>query len=224
MTPARRARTPSGATSDPIPPRQDRSRETLERVLAATEELLSEALFEDLAMADIAARAGVAVGTIYTRFRTKDDLLPALFARHDEAVAVRLGPFFERLAKKRSLRARIQGVVEFAVDYHLQNRGLLRALTMYVRAHPDSVPARTFRERAEQYRAVARLVVGDGREIQHKNPLEATEFALGLVNSVCREQVLFEDVSPLAGQRPSLAAFKRRLTETVHRDLAGRLG
>lgn len=211
------------ATAIPAPPLQKRSREKLERVLSAAEELLSERLFEQLTMADVAQCAGVAVGTIYTRFRTKEDLLPALFARHDEAVAGRVGSFLIELAKKRSLRARIDAVVGFAVDYHRKHRGLLRALTMYVRAHPESVPAGIWSQRAAQYRAVAELVAGSGRGIVHDQPVEATEFALGVVNSVCREQVLFDDVTPLRGRGQSLAKLERRLADNVHRDLAGRI-
>lgn len=206
----------------PLPPRQARSRETLERILAAVDELLQEELFEALSMAEVARRAGVSVGTIYTRFRAKDDLLPALFARHQAAVGERVATFLEELGRLRSLRARIERVVGFAVDYHRDHRGLLRALTMYVRANPDGIPAQAFRERAAQYRAVAALVVGDARGVRRERPLEAAEFALGVVNSVCREQVLFDDVTPLRGRRRSLASLKRRLAALVHRDLTAR--
>jgi len=203
------------------PPRQERSRRTLERLLVAVEELLDERLFEALSMADVAARAGVSVGTIYTRFRTKEELLPALFERHDAAVGERVGAFLEKLAGERGLRARIERLVDFAVSYHREHRGLLRALTMYVRAHPESVPARTYAERSAQYRAVAEVLVADGRGIRHADPVAEAEFTLGVVNSVCREQVLFDEVSPLRGRR-SLAALKRRLADLVHRDLTAR--
>ena len=215
--------TPSKASpSVPFPPRQERSREKLERVLAAVEELLREQLFEALSMAEIAEHAGVSVGTIYTRFRAKDELLPALFARHQAVVGSRVAPFVEELARQRTLRGRIDMIVAFAVDYHHEHKGLLRALTMYVRANPDGVPARAFRERAAQFRAVAAVVVGDGRGVKRKDPVEAAEFVLGVVNSVCREQVLFDDVTPLRGRRRSLASLKRRLAAIVHRDLTGR--
>ena len=206
-----------------LAPVQDRSRDTLERVLQATEELLQKELFEDLSMVSIADRAGVAVGTIYTRFKAKDDLLPALFERHDAAVGPRLGPFFAGLAKKRALRARIEAIVSFSVDYHEEHRGLLRALTMYVRAHPKSIPAKVFSQREAQYSAVAKALVGNGQGIRRKDPLEAALFGLSLVNSVCREQVLFDDSTPLRNRSKGLALLKRRLTDMLHRDLSGRV-
>ena len=156
---------PRTKPTSPPAPQQARSRRTLERLLVAAEELLEECLFEALSMADVAARAGVSVGIIYTRFRTKDDLLPALFARHDAAVAGRVGAFLAKLGGKRGLRGRVDAVVDFAVEYHRKHRGLLRALTMYVRAHPESVPARTYATRAAQYRAVAELLVDSKRAL-----------------------------------------------------------
>lgn len=208
--------------SHPTPPRQARSRDKLERVLVAAEELLDEALFEQLSMSAIAERAGVAVGTIYTRFRAKDDLLPALFERHQAVVSERITPFFEALRVERSLKARVERAVAFAVDYHRRHRGLLRALTMYVRAHPETIPAQAWKERAGQYRAVAQLVVGTARGIARREPVTAAEFYLGVVNSVCREQVLFDDVTPLRGRKTSLTSLKRRLSAAFLRDLTSR--
>lgn len=201
------------------PPRQQRSRAKLEAVLTATEELLADDLFEALSMAAIAERAGVAVGTIYTRFRNKDELLPALFTRHHAAVAERLKPFFEQLRDEPDLRTRVARTVDFAVDYHREHRGLLRALTMYVRAHPDSIPARTWRERSTQFRVVAELIVGDGTGVVPTDPIATAEFGLGVINSVCREQLLFDDVTPLRGRKPTLTNLKQRLTALLVRDL-----
>ena len=98
-------------------------------------------------------------------------------------------------------------------------RGLLRALSVYVHAHPDSVPARTFRERASQYRAVAEALVGDGRCIRVARPLETTEFLLCVVNSVCRDELLFDDVSPLRRRRRGVRALRDNLLHLVHSTL-----
>ncbi len=204
------------------PPLQARSREKLERVLTAAEELLEEHLFEQLSMTAVAERAGVAVGTIYTRFASKEDLLPALFERHQRAVGPRLASLLSKLDATPELKERVRALVRFAVRYHRQHRGLLRALTMYVRAHPDSVPARAFVERTAQYRAVAEVLVGNDESIPAAKPVEEALFLLGVVNSVCREQVLFDDVTPLKGQRRSLAALEKRLAQMLLRDLTGR--
>ncbi|EIK94054.1 TetR family transcriptional regulator [Pseudomonas sp. M47T1] len=62
------------------PPKQDRSRVALEKLLTATRELLSEGTFEQLTIAGISKRSGVSVGSIYARFEGKDELFLAVMA------------------------------------------------------------------------------------------------------------------------------------------------
>ncbi|WP_455921212.1 TetR/AcrR family transcriptional regulator [Pseudomonas putida] len=62
------------------PPKQNRSRAALEKLLNATREILSEGTFEQLTIAGISKRSGVSVGSIYARFEGKDDLFLAVMA------------------------------------------------------------------------------------------------------------------------------------------------
>ena len=52
-------------------PKQDRSRVALERLMAASREILHEGTFELLTIAEISKRSGVSVGSIYARFGGK---------------------------------------------------------------------------------------------------------------------------------------------------------
>lgn len=65
----------------PPEPRQDRSRRTQEAVLAAALGLFAEHGYDGTSMADIAARAGIAVGAVYRHYRTKRQLLLVLVDR-----------------------------------------------------------------------------------------------------------------------------------------------
>ncbi|MFJ7204383.1 TetR/AcrR family transcriptional regulator [Streptomyces sp. NPDC098789] len=75
-------------------PRQARSAATLARVLRAAEEIASSVGLEEMTIAAVADRAGVAVGTIYRRFEDKEQLIAALsermLERREEYVAERL--------------------------------------------------------------------------------------------------------------------------------------
>ncbi|MFD5141867.1 TetR/AcrR family transcriptional regulator [Streptomyces sp. NPDC058401] len=75
-------------------PQQARSAATLARVLRAAEEIASTSGLEEMTIAGVAQRAGVAVGTIYRRFEDKDQLIGALtermLERREEYVAERL--------------------------------------------------------------------------------------------------------------------------------------
>lgn len=60
------------------PPQQARSRESLQKVLAAAEHVLAEGGIEEFTVGAVADRAGLSVGAIYRRFSGKDQLLYAV--------------------------------------------------------------------------------------------------------------------------------------------------
>lgn len=62
-------------------PQQARSAATLARVLRAAEEIAAASGLEEMTIAEVAKRAGVAVGTIYRRFEDKEQLISALTDR-----------------------------------------------------------------------------------------------------------------------------------------------
>ena len=66
------------------PPRQQRSAETMERILGATEELLTGDDFEKIPVTTICATGGVSVSSFYSRFASKESLLRCLHERHLE--------------------------------------------------------------------------------------------------------------------------------------------
>jgi AcrR family transcriptional regulator len=63
------------------PPTQNRGRERIERILDAAAEIVVERGPESLKVSDIAARAGVHLGTLYRFFASKDDIIRALAER-----------------------------------------------------------------------------------------------------------------------------------------------
>ncbi|NIE73597.1 TetR/AcrR family transcriptional regulator [Pantoea sp. Ap-967] len=61
------------------PPLQDRSRQSLEKVLTAARQLLCESVSADLTLIEVSKAAGVSIGSIYGRFKGKEDLLQVVF-------------------------------------------------------------------------------------------------------------------------------------------------
>lgn len=61
-----------------LPAKQDRARETRDRLLAAGFKLLKRKHFDELSVADIARAAGCAVGSFYLRFADKDQYFQAI--------------------------------------------------------------------------------------------------------------------------------------------------
>src|SRR5262249_14806127 len=128
------------------PPQQARSRATLHRFLESAIELLGERRFEEASVAEIARRARSSVGAFYARFDGKEALLAYLNERLFEEVQ-RL--WDESLAPERWQGAGaaeiVEAVVARLVDRRRANLGLLRALSLYARSHPEpafTAPAR----------------------------------------------------------------------------------
>jgi len=74
-------------------PQQERSQRTLERVLTALGELLSEKSFDQISMVELAERAGCAVTSIYARFKDKWSMIAALHESFRDDAIVRIDSF-----------------------------------------------------------------------------------------------------------------------------------
>jgi AcrR family transcriptional regulator len=189
--------------------KQARSRQTLDRLLAAAEEVLAARGLDSATVPAIAEHAGVSVGVVYRRFKDKDALLRAVYER-----------FFERSREQnrealdparwvgapatRILRVVIEGVVR---GYRLHG-ALLRALFTYAQTHPDE----QFRRRAEAmnteaFRSLGALLLARRGEWRHPRPTEAVEFGLVVIASSLRQLMLTDEGArhPLAATDEDLA-------------------
>ncbi|MBL0937374.1 MAG: TetR/AcrR family transcriptional regulator [Gemmatimonadaceae bacterium] len=68
----------------PRSPRQERGRKRMDEILDAAEQLFMEVGMATSSIQEIAKRAGSSVGSIYHFFPTKDAIIAALRARHEE--------------------------------------------------------------------------------------------------------------------------------------------
>src|SRR3954466_11107995 len=82
-------RSRTAAVSEPEalrPPLQNRSRESLERVLEAGQKLLEEEGFEGFTLQEVSRRAKVSIGSIYARAPSKEELILAIYDREMERI------------------------------------------------------------------------------------------------------------------------------------------
>jgi AcrR family transcriptional regulator len=75
------------------PPRQQRSQETLARILDAADRILDGRSFDELSVEEVLIEADVSRSSFYARFSNKSALLPALFDRYRARVLGQLGAF-----------------------------------------------------------------------------------------------------------------------------------
>lgn len=126
-------------------PQQDRSRGTVERLLAAADAEIGEVGLAAASTRSIAARAGVSVGALYRFFADKDAVADALARQYLEHV----GPPFEQalagVDDAASAVAAVRRVVEAAAALQLEHPGYYRLTEERAPERLDS-PAHAVRE------------------------------------------------------------------------------
>lgn len=119
---------------------QKRSEAKREAIVQAAMDLLAERDMGEIAIGDIAHRAGVAVGTVYQRFENKQALVAHLLhtrqERQVEELAVFLGP--DRWAGE-GVVTRVRWLRERLVASDKAAPGLLRAILSYVVSGRDTL-------------------------------------------------------------------------------------
>lgn len=175
-------------------PQQERSAETLRAVLAATLRLLERMHFEDVTIGQILEVSGVSTGSFYARFRSKEDVLPHLYAEYSADLAKRMaGHVDPRAWAGQRLGERIRGLMRLAVANYRERRGLLRTVALLARSRPKAVAKSALRERDDQYRAAAALLLECRAEIRHPDPERAVAAGILMVLAACRDKILFAE-------------------------------
>jgi AcrR family transcriptional regulator len=92
-------------------PRQQRARERVEAILAAAQELIVESGSDAMKMSEVAARAGVPIGSVYQYFPDKSAILRELALRFMERVHTVLAAGLVGLGSKAEAIDRLDGLL-----------------------------------------------------------------------------------------------------------------
>ncbi len=162
------------------PPRQARSRRMMERLLAATLEVIEERGLAGVTIPEIAAAAGASTGSVYRRFTDKEALIRSAFLRlledAQEANQASLPPDrFQGLGLDQALHA----VGRALVAQYRGRAGLLKALDQFLEVQSDEA----FRERSiglieANLRGVVEALLPFQDRIAAEDPERAIVFAL----------------------------------------------
>ncbi|GAA4400193.1 TetR/AcrR family transcriptional regulator [Tsukamurella soli] len=160
------------------------------RIVVAARELFAERGL-DVTLDDVAAHAGVGVGTVYRRFANRDELVEAVFVDHIREVTERIESDIADVGPWDALALLLNAVGEFVAD----DRGLATLLTSVDHSAPVL-------EEAKQ--AVSRLVEGVyGRAREAgviRDELVETDF-FGIVCMISAISEATESVAPGAWRR-----------------------
>ena len=196
----------------PRPPRQARSQASLDRLLAAVERVIAERGVARLTVQEVARRAGLATGTLYTRFENKDALLRtftvAFFGRARRTADSLLDDTRWRAMAPAPL---VAAIVRVLVKSYRAKRPLLRALYLYVRTHPDTeFQAEAAAFNGDFVRRLTGLLLQHRAAITHPSPERAVLIGLLIVDAAAKETILFGD-----GRPPDLSVADDELAATL---------
>ena len=172
------------------PPQQERSRVSFERVLEAATSLLEERGYEGFTLAEVSKRAGVSIGSIYARVKSKDDLFYVVqdryMTRTEDRPRLRdaeaLGPLGTRDLVLEIVR-------EFGEVFH-QNEPLLRVFMH--RGIVDSVVAERSSASVSQFHDhVEAILLTRRAEIVHADPSLAIDVAFRMAWGTLARQIMY---------------------------------
>lgn len=112
-------------------PRQERSKATVETILAATARVLVKKGFDGLTTNAVAEQAGVSIGSLYQYFPSKEALVAALIEQHIEEMHQALFSEMTRVAQLPMAEA-VRALIELTIRAHSIEPELHRVLTEQV--------------------------------------------------------------------------------------------
>lgn len=204
-------------------PRQGRSRQTLKRLISATQELLEQHSFDDISIAEIAKRGEASVGAFYARFKDKNallDHLAGLFA--DEMTAEDEDLRLDGRWREKPLRKILEETVGRLVAAHRRHSGVLRAVLLHSAGSRGSDEIERAIGMAGPLPVLAEEIRKRRGEINHPDPEIAVRLGLGMVSSSVRERVLFPELDPNTTR--SVPITDAVLVEELARAVFGFLG
>jgi AcrR family transcriptional regulator len=170
-------------------PCQERSRDSLERILRTAEGLIRTKGFEALTVAEVVRRSHTSIGTFYARFRDKTALLHALQDRVHGREEMQMR---ERVAKVDwdllSLEETVYALVAIKRAVTKGNEKLLEAFVVHGATDP------LVRQRGYQYKAAIESLEVDvlmrhAAQIGHRDPESAARVASRLWQAAQEENV-----------------------------------
>lgn len=194
------------------PPKQARSRHTLDRISRAAMELMVEGGVENATVAGILDRAGVSVGSFYARFEGKDDLIRYL---QEEVWAEAREKWDEALTAQDWTLLSIESVAEGVVGLLLQSFRadyVQREVFGREMRRDEEGARRVFAFHQHILSTVMPLFLAHREEISHPDPEWAVRLGYRFAVGSIRELLELEGMTGVVDGATSSAALIPELT------------
>jgi len=203
-------------TKPTLEPQQERSRESLRKLLKAAAEVLGQHGVDGTTIPRIAEHAGLTPDAVYRRFRDKDELLETaimgILERQEERLKEGMTP---AMAAKIPLDVFAEQIIGGLVVSYRANAALLRALRQFIQGKLNTeFLKKAAKLEVRTYERLVDLILAGRRDIRHPNPRIAVSLGMMMVISTLYELLVmpanvkdWKDLLPKDDQ-----ALKRELT------------
>jgi AcrR family transcriptional regulator len=177
-----------------LEPQQERSRESLQKLLQAAIEVLGQHGVEGATIPRIAQHAGLTPGSVYRRFHDKEALLEAailaMLERQDQASR----GMTPEMAREIPLRVFADQIINGIVVGYRARAPMIRALRQFVHGRRRT-PRTPFSKKASRleiqtFERLVDLLLAHRERIQHPDPRKAISMGLMMVISTVLELVV----------------------------------
>lgn len=182
-------------------PKQQRSKEKLERIINAAFIVTSRVGFESVTLADIASEAGVGVSTVYTRFKSKEALLEELHIIITDKTLNTIDSYFSIY---RDYKVSLSDIVREIIEDSLK---MTRDLSGFYKAtYQQSITNAAFAEREKTIRVkllktLKKIFLLRKQEIGHPRPGSAIDFFVAMYVGVITDRVMTQNFSGLTDKK-----------------------
>ena len=172
-------------------PRQQRSRDSLERVISAGIDVLAAEGWEGFTIARLAAAADASVGLIYGRFHNKDALFEAIHDRFMTEVEAVHAQGFEHSASKQATTAQvIRDAVDALAAGFSYNPAVLRVAMLRAAVDP-TVHDRGHRAMADLAHRFENALLERRADFEHPDPEVAVKICFRMVFATLSRRITF---------------------------------
>lgn len=177
-------------------PQQDRSKETLRKLLEATETILAREPAEELSVRQVLKLSGVSNGSFYSRFSGKEALIKECWKGLVETVNETIDQNFDKLID-RPLAEKVRCLMEWQVKRFTRYKGIFRAYLNLMRTTNLKPTAHNLKSYAEFGSKTTAFLMASVDEIRHPDPVHAIDMA-GYVTFAAARELIFYPQSPHA--------------------------
>jgi AcrR family transcriptional regulator len=195
-----------------LPLRERLKGETQRAILQAAEEVFGDSGLSGARMEDIAARAGVSVGTVYNHFDDRDALLAELIVTRRHDLLARLDAVLTS-TEKDGFGAQLEQFVRAVLEHFDSHKAFLAIVleSEHARAHDLSGPRTTRPDTAlrEVVRRVEELLMR-GRIVgmlRHEGAEMFPSFLMALLKGTLSRELYAPTGFPLVNAAPALVLF-----------------